>query len=149
MPHMAYPSFKKRNIMKNYLTMSAIAAALLLMTFAGQVDRAGAAPDATLQPDMTVRDVMATNVLIISSTNTIADAFRMIQEHNLPRLSVVDTEGRLLGLVTRHIVTVSPDATVAEATAKAKAANVGAVNVVESGGKMVGLWTVGKNESGK
>lgn len=91
---------------------------------------------------MLVRDVMTPDLLTIVSTAPIKKALRVIKEHNLQRLPVVE-DGNLVGLVTRHLVTVSSTDSVEEATSKAKAAGVGTVIVLDNN-KVVGTWTLKK-----
>jgi acetoin utilization protein AcuB len=57
---------------------------------------------------MYVRDVMATNIVTIPSTTSIADAKRIMEAHRVHRLPVVD-KGKLVGIVTgRRLESVSP-----------------------------------------
>jgi len=48
---------------------------------------------------MYIRDIMATNVVTISSSTSIAEARRIMEVHHIRRLPVVD-KGKLLGMVT-------------------------------------------------
>lgn len=57
---------------------------------------------------MYVSDIMATNVVTIPSSTSIADAKRIMQAHRIRRLPVVD-KGKLVGIVTeRRLESVSP-----------------------------------------
>lgn len=50
---------------------------------------------------MFVKNVMTTNVVSIQSNTTIADAKRIMEQHKVRRLPVVD-EGKLVGIITEH-----------------------------------------------
>lgn len=50
---------------------------------------------------MYIRDIMATNIVTIPSTTSIADAKRIMQAHKFRRLPIVD-KGKLVGIVTEH-----------------------------------------------
>jgi len=49
---------------------------------------------------MLVHSVMTRNVVTVSPDTFVGDALRIMKEHNFRRLSVVDDNGRLVGLVT-------------------------------------------------
>ncbi|MCD6567816.1 MAG: CBS domain-containing protein [Dehalococcoidia bacterium] len=50
---------------------------------------------------MYIRDIMTTNVVIIPSNTSIADAKRIMTAHKFERLPIVD-KGKLVGIVTSH-----------------------------------------------
>ena len=49
---------------------------------------------------MLVRDVMTRNVITVSPITSVADALRIMKEHNFRRLPVVDDNGQPVGMVT-------------------------------------------------
>jgi CBS domain-containing protein len=51
---------------------------------------------------MNVRDIMTTDIPTISKDVSVADLARILLDTNLPALPVVDTSGRLLGVVRAH-----------------------------------------------
>jgi Zn-dependent protease/CBS domain-containing protein len=58
----------------------------------------------TLGPNARVSQAMTTTVPIVSIQHRLDDAFRILQEKASPAVSVVDAQGRLVGLVTSETV---------------------------------------------
>ncbi len=50
---------------------------------------------------MRIRDVMTKNPIIVDSETLVLDAQKIMQEHNIRRLPVLD-KGKLVGIVTKH-----------------------------------------------
>ncbi|CAB3288271.1 Putative signal transduction protein with CBS domains [Methanocaldococcus lauensis] len=48
-----------------------------------------------------VKDVMTKNVIVVKPEMTINDAAKLMVEHKIKRLPVVDDEGNLVGIITR------------------------------------------------
>ncbi|MEO3811593.1 CBS domain-containing protein [Sphaerisporangium sp. B11E5] len=64
----------------------------------------------------TAADVMTAPALTVRPTSTVVRAARLMDEHDVKRLPVVDEEGRLVGIVSRHDllkVFTRPDADIA------------------------------------
>ena len=57
-----------------------------------------------LGPDARVADAMTAPVPTISQRKCLEDAFRMLQEKSAPAVAVVDSAGRLVGLVTSETI---------------------------------------------
>jgi stage IV sporulation protein FB len=55
-------------------------------------------------PDARVADAMATDVPTIGQRRCLDEAFRLLQEKSAPAVAVVDSAGRLVGLVTSETV---------------------------------------------
>jgi CBS domain-containing protein len=66
---------------------------------------------------ITVDEIMTTEIFTLPATATIADAIRVMAEKSIRHIPIVDTEGNLEGLVTRHDVMA-----VLDSTLRAKAA---------------------------
>jgi len=49
-----------------------------------------------------VKDVMSKNAVTISPDDSISDAARLMRKHDFNRLPVVDSEGKLVGIITRQ-----------------------------------------------
>ncbi|MFC1871499.1 CBS domain-containing protein [Chloroflexota bacterium] len=49
---------------------------------------------------MLVKDVMTTNVITITPDTSIGDAQKIMKDNNFRRLPVVDSGGRMVGVVT-------------------------------------------------
>ena len=49
-----------------------------------------------------VKDVMSKNTVTISPDDSISDAARLMRKHDFNRLPVVDSEGKLVGIITRQ-----------------------------------------------
>ncbi|NPA38590.1 MAG: CBS domain-containing protein [Candidatus Nanohaloarchaeota archaeon] len=56
---------------------------------------------------MQVKDVMTEEVVTLNPSDSIAKALSLFREHGFTRAPVVDSEGRLLGLVTLHDIVVT------------------------------------------
>ena len=66
---------------------------------------------------ITVDEIMTTEIFTLPATATVADAVRVMTEKSVRHIPIVDTEGNLEGLVTRHDVMA-----VLDSTLRAKAA---------------------------
>jgi len=55
-------------------------------------------------PDARVADVMSTTVPTVGHRRCLDDALRLLQEKSAPAVAVVDTDGRLVGLVTAETI---------------------------------------------
>ena len=55
-------------------------------------------------PDVRVADAMSTTLPTVSQRRYLDDALRILQEKSAPAVAVVDTMGRLVGLVTSETV---------------------------------------------
>lgn len=53
---------------------------------------------------ITVDEIMTTEIFTLPATATVADAIRIMAEHRIRHIPIVDSEGDLEGLVTRHDV---------------------------------------------
>jgi len=49
-----------------------------------------------------VKDVMSKNTVTISPDDSISDAARLMRKHDFNRLPVVDSEGKLVGIIARQ-----------------------------------------------
>lgn len=49
---------------------------------------------------MKVKDVMATQLVTVDKDRSLKDVLRLMEQHNVTKLPVVDSDGRLLGIVT-------------------------------------------------
>jgi CBS domain-containing protein len=66
---------------------------------------------------ITVDEIMTTEVFTLPAMATVADAIRVMAERSIRHIPIVDSEGNLEGLVTRHDVMA-----VLDSTLRAKAA---------------------------
>jgi Zn-dependent protease/CBS domain-containing protein len=57
-----------------------------------------------LGPDARVAEAMTTNIATVSHRQPLEDAFKLLQENSAPAVMVVDTSGRLIGMVTPETV---------------------------------------------
>ncbi len=51
---------------------------------------------------MLAKDVMKSPVITISENDTLADVARVLQEHNISGLPVLNDKGELVGIITEH-----------------------------------------------
>jgi acetoin utilization protein AcuB len=51
---------------------------------------------------MLVKEIMTPNVVTVPRNTPVTDALKIMREHNFSRLPVVDSRGRLIGLITRN-----------------------------------------------
>jgi stage IV sporulation protein FB len=58
----------------------------------------------TLGPDARVQQAMTTDVPTVGARSCLEDAFRILQEKNAPAVGIVDSTGRLVGLITSETV---------------------------------------------
>ena len=67
---------------------------------------------------ITVDEIMTTEMFTLPATATLADAVRVMTEKSIRHIPIVDTEGNLEGLVTRHDVMAVMDSTLRAKTAR-------------------------------
>ena len=60
---------------------------------------------------ITVDEIMTTELFTLPGTATLADAIRVMAEKSIRQIPVVDSKGRLEGLVTQHDVLAAMDST--------------------------------------
>jgi acetoin utilization protein AcuB len=60
---------------------------------------------------ITVDEIMTTEIFTLPATATVADAIRVMAEKSIRHIPIVDSEGNLKGLVTRHDVMAVLDST--------------------------------------
>lgn len=113
---------------------------------------------------LTVRDAMSRDLVTVPCTSTIGSAVDRVLRRGHTHIVVVDGEGRLLDIVSAHLLTtalmtrlvqrhqqvddildepavVDPEAGLAEATLLMMSRSVDALGVVEPSGALVGLLT--------
>jgi CBS domain-containing protein len=108
-----------------------------------------------------VQDVMTIEVVVAQPTTPVKQVARLLADHRLSALPVVDGQGRVLGIVseadllgdgrdgqpaatagavmTSPAVTVDPQATVTEAARRMQAAGIKRLPVVTGSGRLVGI----------
>jgi CBS domain-containing membrane protein len=112
--------------------------------------------------DMTVADLMTTNLQTVNASESITEAHAEMQIGLIRHLPVVDDRGRLVGVLsdrdllgvvasrkprkvadvmTRHVVTTQPDAPAAEAANMMLDHKIGSVLVVDEGDTLIGMVT--------
>ena len=60
---------------------------------------------------ITVDEIMTTEIYSLLATATVADAIRVMAEHRIRHIPIMDSEGGFEGLVTRHDVMAALDST--------------------------------------
>jgi CBS domain-containing protein len=112
-----------------------------------------------------VQDVMTIEVVVAQPTTPVKQVARLLADHRLSALPVVDGQGRVLGIVseadllgdgrdgqpaatagavmTSPAVTVDPQATVTEAARRMQAAGMKRLPVVAGSGRLVGIVSLG------
>ena len=60
---------------------------------------------------ITVDEIMTTELYTLAATATLADAIRVMAEESIRHIPIMDAEGNLEGLVTRHDVLATLDST--------------------------------------
>jgi CBS domain-containing protein len=73
---------------------------------------------------ITVDEIMTTEIFTLPATATIADAIRVMAEMSIRHIPIVDTEGNLEGLVTRHDVMAVLDSTLRAKVARRDPATI-------------------------
>lgn len=112
--------------------------------------------------DLTVSDLMTTNLITVNLNETLAEAHAEMELGVVRHLPVVDDRGRLVGVVsdrdllgvassrkprrvvdvmTRHVVTTQPDAPASEAASMMLDHKIGSVLVVDEQDTLVGMVT--------
>jgi CBS domain-containing membrane protein len=112
--------------------------------------------------DMTVADLMTTNLQTVNANESITEARAEMQIGVIRHLPVVDDRGRLVGVLSdrdllsvvasrkprkvsdvmsRHLVTTQPDAPASEAANMMLDHKIGSVLVVDEGDTLVGMVT--------
>ena len=73
---------------------------------------------------ITVDEIMTTEIFTLPATATVADAIRVMAERSVRHIPIVDTEGNLEGLVTRHDVMAVMDSTMRSKAARRDPATI-------------------------
>jgi acetoin utilization protein AcuB len=73
---------------------------------------------------ITVDEIMTTEIHTLPATATVADAIRLMAEKSVRHIPIVDTEGKLEGLVTRHDVMAVVDSTLRAKAARREPATI-------------------------
>lgn len=73
---------------------------------------------------ITVDEIMTTKIHTLPATATVADAIRVMAEKSVRHIPIVDTEGNLEGLVTRHDVMAVLDSTLRAKAARREPATI-------------------------
>jgi len=73
---------------------------------------------------ITVDEIMTTEIFTLPATATVADAIRVMAERSIRHIPIVDSEGNMEGLVTRHDVMGVMDSTLREKTAQRDPATI-------------------------
>ena len=67
---------------------------------------------------ITVDEIMTTELHTLSAAATLADAIRVMAEESIRHIPILDTEGKLEGLVTHHVVLAAMDSTLRSKAAR-------------------------------
>jgi CBS domain-containing protein len=73
---------------------------------------------------ITVDEIMTTELETLPATATLADAIRVMAEQSIRHIPILDRDGRLEGLVTRHDVLATLDSTLRVETARRDPASI-------------------------
>jgi acetoin utilization protein AcuB len=73
---------------------------------------------------ITVDEIMTTEIFTLPATATVADAIRVMAERSIRHIPIVDSQGKLEGLVTRHDVMDVMDSTLRATTARRDPATI-------------------------
>jgi len=73
---------------------------------------------------ITVDEIMTTEIFTLPATATVADAIRVMAERSVHHIPIVDSEGRLEGLVTHHDVMGVLDSTLRAESARRNPATI-------------------------
>jgi len=73
---------------------------------------------------ITVDEIMTTEIFTLPATATVADAIRVMTERSIRHIPIVDSEGNMEGLVTRHDVMEVMDSTLRAKTAQRDPATI-------------------------
>ncbi len=106
-----------------------------------------------------VRDVMTSRIPALETGTVLVEAARVMIDHGVNHLPVLDANGALVGIVTswdiakavaggitslagvmtRDVITVGPDATVGEAAARMESHSISALPVVDEDKRVIGI----------
>jgi CBS domain-containing protein len=73
---------------------------------------------------ITVDEIMTTKLFTLPATATLADAIRIMAEESIRHIPIMDAEGKLEGLVTRHDVLATLDSTLRAKTERRDPATI-------------------------
>jgi predicted transcriptional regulator len=78
---------------------------------------------------ITVDEIMTTKLFTLPATATLADAIRIMAEESIRHIPIMDAEGKLEGLVTRHDVLATLDSTLRAKTERRDPATIPLVEI--------------------
>jgi CBS domain-containing protein len=79
---------------------------------------------------ITVDEIMTTRPFTLPATATLADAIRVMAEKSIRHIPIMDAEGRLEGLVTRHDVLATLDSTLRAKTERRDPATISLAEIM-------------------